>query len=89
MYPTLGRIDLARDAPALGVPVYFVLGRHDYAACPAAAEKYFEALKAPIKSLVWFEHSAQAPNYEEPDKFLQLMVGKVLTDTLQRRELTH
>ena len=88
VYPTLGRIDLTRDAPTLGVPVYFVLGRHNSAACPAAAEKYFEALKAPIKSLVWFEQSAQAPNYEEPDKFLQLMVSKVLTDTLQRRELT-
>jgi pimeloyl-ACP methyl ester carboxylesterase len=89
VYPALARIDLAREAPAVAVPMYFVLGRHDHAAGSHAAEKYFEALRAPMKSLVWFEQSAQAPNYEEPDKFLQMMVGTVLTDTLQRREITH
>ena len=88
MYPALARVDLAKHVPAISVPVYFVLGRHNYAACPSAADRYFALLTAPIKSLVWFEQSAQAPNYEEPDKFLQLMVGRVLTGTLQRREIS-
>jgi pimeloyl-ACP methyl ester carboxylesterase len=88
MYPALARLDLAREVPALAIPAYFVLGRHDHAAAPLAAEKYFEALKAPAKSLAWFEQSGPAPNYEEPDRFLQLMVSGVLTDTLQRREVT-
>jgi len=37
---------------------------------------------------VWFEASAQAPNYEEPEKFLQVMVGQVLAAAQPRREVT-
>jgi pimeloyl-ACP methyl ester carboxylesterase len=88
VYPVLSRIDLANDVPALTVPVYFLLGRHNYAACPAAAVKYLEGLQARSKALVWFEASAHAPNYEEPDRFLQVMVGQVLAATQHRREAT-
>ena len=40
--------------------------------------KYFEALKAPRKQLVWFERSAHLPNIEEKDKFNEFMVTTVL-----------
>jgi pimeloyl-ACP methyl ester carboxylesterase len=88
IYPALSRLDLATEVPSLAVPVYLLLGRHNYEACPAAAVKYFEGLQATTKALVWFEASAQAPNYEEPDKFLQVMVGQVLAAAQPRREVT-
>jgi len=35
--------------------------------------KYKETLKAPRKTVVWFEHSAHSPNYEEPDEYSEAM----------------
>ena len=40
--------------------------------------KYFEALKAPRKQLVWFERSAHLPNIEVKDKFNEFMIKTVL-----------
>jgi hypothetical protein len=40
--------------------------------------KYFEALKAPRKQLVWFERSAHLPNTEEKDKLNEFMIKAVL-----------
>jgi pimeloyl-ACP methyl ester carboxylesterase len=39
--------------------------------------KYFEALKAPRKQLVWFENSAHMPNTEEKDRFNEFMIATV------------
>ena len=44
------------------------------------AEKYFKALKAPKKELFWFENSAHMPNFEEAQKFNDLMINKVLAE---------
>ena len=41
-------------------------------------KRYFDALKAPSKKLVWFDESAHLPNTEERARFNQLMVDTVL-----------
>jgi hypothetical protein len=33
------------------------------------AAEYFERLESPYQELVWFEDSARAPPFEEPEKF--------------------
>jgi len=38
------------------------------------AAAWFDAVKAPEKQLVWFEHSAHIPMTEEPGKFLLSLV---------------
>jgi pimeloyl-ACP methyl ester carboxylesterase len=40
--------------------------------------RYFDALKAPAKQLVWFERSAHMPNTEERDAFNRFMIETVL-----------
>jgi len=76
LYPELSRTDLFVEVPEVEIPVYFCLGRHDFEV-PLSA-KYFEALKAPRKQLVWFERSAHMPNIEEKDKFNEFMINTVL-----------
>lgn len=53
----------------LRIPVFFLLGRHDHTTPSGLAEKYLRTLEAPLKKLVWFEHSAHFPFMEEPDRF--------------------
>jgi pimeloyl-ACP methyl ester carboxylesterase len=76
--PELSRIDLFVQVPEVKIPVYFCLGRHDYEVPSVLSAKYFEALTAPRKQLVWFERSAHLPNTEEKDKFNEFMIKTVL-----------
>jgi pimeloyl-ACP methyl ester carboxylesterase len=81
LWPQILSIDLFAQAPELEVPVYFLLGRHDHEAPAALAERYFEALRAPRKALVWFERSAHFVNTEEADAFHRFFVERLLPET--------
>jgi pimeloyl-ACP methyl ester carboxylesterase len=78
LWPQLLEVDLFKSVPELRVPVFFIEGRHDHEAPAEIAERYFDALKAPSKELIWFENSAHMPNSEERDQFNKVMVDKVL-----------
>jgi proline iminopeptidase len=68
-------LDLSRSVPSVQVPVFFFLGRYDRHAEAALAAAYFEALRAPVKKLIWFENSAHNIPFEEPDRFDAEVVG--------------
>jgi pimeloyl-ACP methyl ester carboxylesterase len=55
------------------VPVFFFLGRHDFNTPSQLAAQYLSRLDAPLKGLVWFEHSAHFPFFEESDSFRKEM----------------
>jgi len=42
------------------------------------AKKYFHALSAPHKELIWFEQSAHNPPFEEPEKFDRVLIERIL-----------
>jgi pimeloyl-ACP methyl ester carboxylesterase len=69
MAAEISRLDLARDAPTLDVPVVFMLGRYDRHVDAGQAAAYFDALRAPAKQLMWFENSAHNIPFEEPERF--------------------
>jgi pimeloyl-ACP methyl ester carboxylesterase len=77
LFPELYRTDLFTEVPEVAVPVTFCLGRHDREVPSELSARYFEALRAPRKELVWFERSAHMPNSEERDAFNRLMIEKV------------
>ena len=66
-------LDLTK-ANKLAVPLILFLGRHDRNVNAEVAAAWFDAVKAPEKQLVWFEHSAHIPMTEEPGKFLLSLV---------------
>jgi pimeloyl-ACP methyl ester carboxylesterase len=81
MWPQILEINLMVQASALKVPVYFLEGRHDYEAPALLAERYFDALKAPQKTLIWFERSAHFVNTEEADAFNRFFIDRLLPET--------
>lgn len=74
------KIDLVKDARKFSVPVYFIVGRYDYNTPFELAEQYFKKIHAPKKEFIWFEKSAHSPNFEEPEKFDEVMIEKVLKE---------
>jgi pimeloyl-ACP methyl ester carboxylesterase len=60
--------------PRVGVPIVMVQGRLDQVAPGEAAQRFYDALEAPSKQLVWFEQSAHTPHLEEPERFRDVVM---------------
>ena len=65
--------DLRTAVPKIDVPVYLAEGRYDLTAPSGLARAWFDALSAPTKYWVDFDHSAHFPQWEEPAKFAGLV----------------
>jgi pimeloyl-ACP methyl ester carboxylesterase len=63
------KVNILRDVPELKVPVYFCVGRRDFNTPFELVVEYAEKLQAPKKRIIWFDHSAHLPNFEEPELF--------------------
>jgi len=74
----LDNINFIETANRLDLPVFFFAGRHDYNTPFELVEEYFEALEAPSKEFIWFENSAHSPNLEEPARYQEILIEKVL-----------
>jgi pimeloyl-ACP methyl ester carboxylesterase len=77
MWAEISQLNLVKAVPALRMPVFFFLGRHDRVIAPETSVAYFEALDAPSKQLVWFDQSGHEPPWEEPERFNAIMAGLV------------
>jgi proline iminopeptidase len=76
LWPTLARLSF-EDVHELGTPIFLFLGRHDTTTPPEIAADWLQQLKAPQKSLVWFDNSAHLPMIEEPGRTLQALLTRV------------
>ncbi len=71
LYSQMIETDFFQSISGLSVPVCFTQGRHDYNTPSVLARRWFEALNAPKKEFIWFEHSAHSPQFEEPQRWMQ------------------
>jgi|SRR6056297_87240 len=76
MYPQIQDIDFVKQATEFEVPVYYMIGKHDYTS--KFIEGYYSKIKAPEKKLFWFENSHHGEIWSEADKFHKLMFEEVL-----------
>ena len=79
------QVNFMRTAPKLEIPVYFLMGRHDHNKHPELVNEYYEMLDAPRgKHMIWFERSGHSPCLEEPERFADVMISRVLKETNPR-----
>lgn len=74
LWPEFCRVNLAREVPAVDVPVVLVAGAHDWVTCPELARAYLDALEAPRKEYVRFDRSGHVACFEEPRRFLEVVL---------------
>lgn len=77
MWAEVSKLNLLKLVPALKMPVVIFVGRLDHWVPPETSVAYFDALTAPSKNLVWFEHSGHEAFVDEPEKFNSTMVELV------------
>lgn len=73
LLPDLLKKPLPSIVKRLDLPVYFVMGKHDYHTTYNTAKEYFDALEANQKKFISFENSAHYPQFEEKEKFYEWM----------------
>jgi len=73
VWPSLIGISFGR-VTKLDIPVFLLMGRHDYTTPGPIAADWLAHLHAPQKRLVWFEHSAHLPFVEEPGRMLKALL---------------
>lgn len=78
MWPTIVRYDFVTDCGPFQMPYYIFQGRLDQNTPASLVQAFYDAIEAPDKDLVWFEHSAHGPMGEEPEKFKGCMREKFL-----------
>ena len=74
-------LNIPQLIPSLEVPVYYISGRYDMTVNHDLSKEYLEKLECPVKGFYTFENSAHSPMYEEPARFLEIMITDVLNNT--------
>jgi pimeloyl-ACP methyl ester carboxylesterase len=78
MWPLITDYDFTTQCNRFEMPYYIFQGRQDNNTPAALVQGFYDAIIAPDKALVWFEHSAHGPLSEEPAKFKALLRQKLL-----------
>ncbi|WP_372948544.1 alpha/beta fold hydrolase [Mariniphaga sp.] len=75
------KTDFSETYPEIKVPVYFMCGKHDLTVNIDLTKDYYNRLDAPLKGFYTFENSAHGPLFEEPERFMEILVkGMLKTD---------
>jgi pimeloyl-ACP methyl ester carboxylesterase len=73
--------NLLETAQTIRCPIYFFVGRKDYQTNSGITKAYYDQLKAPKKSLYWFEKSAHSVLTTEPELLQAIIIEKILPET--------
>jgi len=75
LLPRLAQLDLFKEITQLQVPVYFLQGIHDAASPYQTVYSFYAKLNAREgKRFITFNNSAHMPHYEEPEKFIKVLI---------------
>lgn len=76
LLPEFLRVDF-KPVKSFPIPVFMLMGRHDYTTPSEPTAAWLAQVKAPLKKGVWFENSSHLLPLEEPGKLLLTLVNEV------------
>lgn len=74
-------LNIQNEVPGIDIPAYFLSGKYDLTVNHDLSKEYLKELQSPLKGFYSFENSAHSPMFEEPGRFLEIMVNDVLHHT--------
>lgn len=74
------QMNLMKRIDRVKVPICFIMGKHDLTNPYEPTEAFFNKIETPEKQWVIFENSAHSPMWEEPEKFLDILLIEVEKD---------
>jgi pimeloyl-ACP methyl ester carboxylesterase len=73
--------DMIARVSKLEIPVYFISGKYDLTVNSDLSKAYLNQLQAPVKAFYTFNESAHSPIFEEPQRFIEILLKDVLNGT--------
>jgi proline iminopeptidase len=67
-------VNFFREITAVEAPIYLIAGQHDTITSPKLEREYLGLLEAPRKGFFLFERSGHLACFEEPQRFLEVML---------------
>lgn len=86
MWKELMTVDLVKQVSCIDAPVYLFEGRRDYQVPFELAVAWEAGLKAPRKEIVWFDQSGHDMYLDEPKRFQDVLIHKVLPETFGKTQ---
>ncbi len=74
LWPEVMNVNLLEGYTDFEIPVFLIQGKYDFNCPTELVYEYFKKITAPRKDLILFEHSSHNPNFEESDRFNNLIV---------------
>jgi pimeloyl-ACP methyl ester carboxylesterase len=78
LWETMIATDFSKEILSIDIPIYFIHGIYDYTVNYSLTKEYYKILQAPIKGFYTFNQSAHSPIFEEPDKFIEILMEDVI-----------
>ena len=78
VYPKARHMSLEEKAVYFQIPVFIINARYDVSCVAEITERWFNNLEAPMKQILWLEHSGHNGIYTESDAFIHFMRKTVL-----------
>lgn len=69
-----------RELKSIDVPIYLILGRHDWNLPAVLAKEWLAKLEAPEKNIFWMEDAAHGTLEEDPEDFNRIMLEEIPLD---------
>ncbi len=66
-----------KNVKAFPIPVFMLMGRHDYTTPSEPAAQWLKNVKFPFKKGIWFENSSHLIPFEEPGKMVVTLLNDV------------
>jgi pimeloyl-ACP methyl ester carboxylesterase len=70
--------DLTKVVHSLEIPVYFFSGASDMTVNHDLSKSFLDGIIAPVKGFYTFQNSAHSPQFEEPERMLEILTKDVL-----------
>ena len=70
--------DLTQKVQSLEIPVYFFSGASDMTVNYDLSKSYLDGILSPVKGFYMFQNSAHSPQFEEPERMLEILTKDVL-----------
>jgi len=70
--------DLSNTYSDFEIPIYITAGIYDYTVNYDMQKEYFTVISAPVKGFYTFNNSAHSPLYEEPERFVEIVINDIL-----------
>ena len=83
LWETMIETNLTEEIKEIEIPIYFLHGIYDYTVNYSLTKEYYKNIQAPVKGFYTFESSAHSPIFEEPEKFIEILLEDVIPGKIE------